>query len=110
MTNPYPNPNTNPNPRLTLTLILTLILTLPTLITHSAQTWNDLTPGNDISRLTSALQEMTLFWKRMRNPLFVKSAIMLLQLIWKYFRPFIQSKAASLQAAVRLFTGAASGD
>jgi hypothetical protein len=57
---------------------------------------------------------MTLFWKRMRNPLFVKSAIMLLQLIWKYFRPFIQSKAASLQAAVlpavRLFTGAASGD
>ena len=46
----------------------------------------------------------------MRNPLFVKSAIMLLQLIWKYFRPFIQSKAASLQAAVRLFTGAASGD
>ena len=53
---------------------------------------------------------MTLFWKRMRNPLFVKSAIMLLQLIWKYFRPFIQSKAASLQAAVRLFTGAASGE
>jgi hypothetical protein len=54
---------------------------------------------------------MTLFWKRMRNPLFVKSALMLLQLIWKYF---IQSKAASLQAAilpaVRLFTGAASGD
>ena len=57
---------------------------------------------------------MTLFWKKMRNPLFIKSVIMLLQLTWKYFRPFIESKAslqhAAILPAVRLFTGTANAD
>ena len=56
---------------------------------------------------------MTLFWKKMRNPLFIKSVIMLLQLTWKYFRPFIESKAslhAAILPAVRQFTGTANAD
>ena len=47
--------------------------------------------GRDIENLMDGVREQTLLWRRMRKPLFVKSALMVLQLSWMlYSRAFLK--------------------
>lgn len=41
------------------------------------------TSGRDIENLMDGIREQNKFWMRMRNPLIVKSLLMLLQIMWK---------------------------